>query len=71
MRWANWKQFYTNGAMPMLNMMGDGGPLVAKAWDEALATMAMCEEATFVFGVKEVRLRKEGMGGQHRRWGDV
>ena len=56
MRWANWKQFYTNGAMPMLNMMGDGGPLVCKAWDEAIASMAMCEEATFVFGVKEVRL---------------
>ena len=35
MRWANWKQFYTNGAMPMLNMMGDGGPLVCRAWDEA------------------------------------
>ena len=55
MRWANWKQFYTNGAQPMLNMMGDGGPLVCKAWDEAIASMAMCEEATFVFGVKEVQ----------------
>jgi len=55
MRWANWKQFYTNGAQPMLNMMGDGGPLVCRAWDEAVASMAMCEEATFVFGVKEVQ----------------
>ena len=29
-RWANWKQFYTNGAQSMLNQMGDGGPFVFK-----------------------------------------
>ena len=50
-RWANWKQFYTNGAQSMLNQMGDGGPFVFKEWDEAVASMAMCEEATFVFSV--------------------
>ena len=50
-RWANWKQFYTNGAQSMLNQMGDGGPFVFKEWDEAIASMAMCEEATFVFSV--------------------
>ena len=50
-RWANWKQFYTNGAQSMLNQMGDGGPFVLKEWDEAVASMAMCEEATFVFSV--------------------
>ena len=50
-RWANWKQFYTNGAQSMLNQMGDGGPFVFKEWDEAVAGMAMCEEATFVFSV--------------------
>ena len=50
-RWANWKQFYTNGAQSMLNQMGDGGPFVVKEWDEAVASMAMCEEATFVFSV--------------------
>ena len=33
----------------MLNQMGDGGPFVFKEWDEAVASMAMCEEATFVF----------------------
>ena len=33
-RWANWKQFYTNGAQSMLNQMGDGGPFVFKEWDE-------------------------------------
>ena len=35
----------------MLNQMGDGGPFVFKEWDEAVASMAMCEEATFVFSV--------------------
>jgi len=50
-RWANWKQFYTNGAQSMLNQMGDGGPFVFKEWDEAIGSMAMCEEATFVFSV--------------------
>ena len=50
-RWANWKQFYTNGAQSMLNQMGDGGPFVFKEWDEGIASMAMCEEATFVFSV--------------------
>ena len=50
-RWANWKQFYTNGAQSMLNQMGDGGPFVFREWDEAVSSMAMCEEATFVFSV--------------------
>ena len=44
------KQFYTNGAQSMLNVMGDGGPFVFKEWDGAVASMAMCEEATYVFG---------------------
>ena len=35
----------------MLNQMGDGGPFVFKEWDEAVGSMAMCEEATFVFSV--------------------
>ena len=30
--------------------MGDGGPVMPE-WDEAVASMAMCEEATFVFSV--------------------
>ena len=51
LRFANWKQFYTNGAQSMLNVMGDGGPLVCAEWDEAVASMAICEEATIVFSV--------------------
>ena len=35
----------------MLNVMGDGGPFASREWDEAVASMAMCEEATFVFSV--------------------
>ena len=51
LRFANWKQFFTNGAQSMLNVMGDGGPLVSPEWDEAVASMAICEEATIVFSV--------------------
>ena len=50
-RFADWKQFFTNGAHAMDHVMGDGGPFVMPEWDEAVASMAMCEEATFVFSV--------------------
>ena len=33
----------------MLNVMGDGGPLACREWDEAVASMSICEEATIVF----------------------
>ena len=33
----------------MLNVMGDGGPLASREWDEAVASMSICEEATIVF----------------------
>jgi hypothetical protein len=33
----------------MLNVMGDGGPFGSREWDEAVASMAICEEATIVF----------------------
>ena len=33
----------------MLNVMGDGGPFASREWDEAVASMAICEEATIVF----------------------
>ena len=37
------------GAQSMLNVMGDGGPLASREWDEAVASMSICEEATIVF----------------------
>ena len=49
LRFASWKQFFTNGAQSMLNVMGDGGPLASREWDEAVASMSICEEATIVF----------------------
>ena len=33
----------------MLNVMGDGGPFASREWDEAVASMSICEEATIVF----------------------
>ena len=57
MRWANWKQFYTNGAMPMLNMMGDGGPLVCRAWDEAATLQRRPRRPCFCAGRPAPRWR--------------
>ena len=57
-RFADWKQFFTNGAHAMDHVMGDGGPFVMPEWDEAIASMAMCEEATFVFSVSRRARRR-------------